>query len=260
MALRDVTLVAAIAVVAACGGKFADDAGTGAGGAVGSGGSAGSGGELGTGGTGGAGTGGETGLGGSAGAGGGQESGGSGGFGGESADGGEDWFACNGPGQCTLVPTSCCGTSCEPVPLAEFTAVNTGHIGDFKKPCELVDCAPIACPAPPPGAPANQPFFTAVCRAGRCEAVDIRETELTACSDSTECYLRRGAECCESCGAGLSYGVVAFSKRADLRGELCSPMSGCDACAPAPFPTDLISTCNSNGHCDVAYTSAPTRQ
>jgi hypothetical protein len=227
-----------MAFLVACGGKFADGAGTGSGGAdagssggaAGTGGSAESGGSAGTGGV------------------------GPGGSGGQSADASVDWGACDGPGQCVLLPAGCCGTMCEPTPLSQFVGVNAKYIGEYGKRCELVDCAPPACPVPPPGGPANVPFYTAVCQAGRCTAVDIRQNQLTACTDSTQCFLRWGAECCQICGGGpASYGIVAFSKQADIQGTLCGSMFACDACAPPEFPDDVTAVCNQTGHCDVLY-------
>ncbi len=78
-------------------------------------------------------------------------------------------------------------------------------------------------------------------------------THLTTCEDSSECRLRYGTGCCESCGGGT---VVAFSSRVDLRAALCLPFPlpnpACNSpCVGPPLPADLQAVCLS-GKCIVA--------
>ena len=76
---------------------------------------------------------------------------------------------------------------------------------------------------------------------------------LTACADSSECLLRYGTSCCQSCGGGT---VVALSSRIDLRAALCLPFPlpnpGCELpCVAPPLPENLEAVCVS-GRCTVA--------
>jgi hypothetical protein len=257
MVHRNWRFVSVLVFAAACGGKFNDGSNGGTGGG-GSGGTSGTGAGTSSGGAGGASTGGSIGTGGDIrGAGGAGGSGGTGvgGSSGGDVDAGVDWFACGGPGECVLTPRGCCGTGCEPVELSEFVGINASYLSAYsgRAACQAVDCAPVGCPYPTTPGTANRPSFAALCVAGRCTAVDIRQNDLTACSADEQCYLRWGSACCEPCGGGPESDIVAFSHTADFFGALCGQNSGCPKCASGQIPSDVMPACNDQGHCVVKY-------
>jgi hypothetical protein len=133
----------------------------------------------------------------------------------------DDSSACEIARDCVLVPAACC---------------NDNH------------CAP--CDAPRPN-----PWLFAACHAGRCVAVDARGTELTACSDPSDCELRTGLECCEACRV-IPENIVAINSSVDLVAWLCGTESAfCDACAPT-LPRQFFATCE-NQRCVVQAVSPP---
>src|SRR5258708_7428515 len=75
---------------------------------------------------------GSNGVGGSDGVGGSSSAGGAAGRGGGSVDAGVDFTACDGPGQCVAVDSSCCGT-CGMPEVANFVGLNTKHVQDYHK-------------------------------------------------------------------------------------------------------------------------------
>jgi hypothetical protein len=209
---------------------------TGAGGDVGEGGSTGVGGSS-------SGVGGSTtGVGGSStGAGGSSAgSGGSVGMGGAGGSRGPDWTACDGPGQCIALETSCCG-SCGSADVSAYAGVNTKRVDDFNsQKCPLpVACPAIAC------LPAMNQNIAARCVAGHCQAFDVRKVpEYSACMGDTDCHLRAGLGCC-ICGAANA-GWVALNKSGEqgISDAECAPNTGCLDCLPVPPPRTLAACTN----------------
>lgn len=148
-----------------------------------------------------------------------------------------DATACMSPGDCALVDPVCC--RCDPA-LSDLLAVHSFYVNDILAPCALVDCE--GCPGP-----AFSPWFTSLCEAGQCIAVDTREHELTRCSVDTDCRLRMGFGCCD-CGSE----VVAVSVNVSVEALVC-PESGCMAdCAPQ-YPFSAFPRCMEDGHCGIVH-------
>jgi hypothetical protein len=218
-------------LVTACGGK--SDAGSTA-----SGGTAGS-----SGGGGGAGTG--NAGGGSGDPGSGNVGGGSGGGSGTGNAGGAAgatpaYDACADPSECTFVPAGCC-SACAPQ-TADFVALNRASVDDY---LASQSCAGAICPH---CASTTNAWFGLTCDSGHCKVFDARETDLTVCQKSSDCRLRAGLACCESCSAS-EFDVVAINASADLRSLVCDPDTACDACAPV-YPSTFTATCVS-GRCQT---------
>ena len=218
-------LVALLLGVAACGGQVATDSGgAGIGGstAAGMGGSA----------TGGAATGGWIGAGGtSVGAGG---------------QGGTDWTACGPNDTCVLEPVMPC-LICDQ-PLTSFTAINSANVAEYWRSLPQLMCIGTACPYLPPDQ-VNTPNYYATCEQGHCQAVDLRTSPLSACSTSSDCYIRAGTTCC-GCG---NTDWVAASIRANVEQVFCAPAAGCAADCTTSAPPCLSTYCNSSGHCALSY-------
>jgi hypothetical protein len=234
----------------------------GGGGAAGAGGSAGSTGSGGAGGSSGiAGAGGIIGAGGSGGIIGSGGAGGiigSGGAGGISIDAGVDWYACSGPGQCSLLSNRCCA-ACEPAPLSAFTGVNTKYSGAYKESlgCGGIACSPCVLPTDP--TKFNTPQYMAHCLLNRCATLDVRESAASKCTIDADCALRWGLGCCEGCG-GTTGGLVAVNRSGELRAMVCGPGPiACPACMPV-YPANVSARCmpspgSTVSHCRVAYDS-----
>jgi hypothetical protein len=159
-----------------------------------------------------------------------------------SSTGADDFYSCNGPGQCTLAGTGCC-SKCGPPALADFAAVSVSKLADYQK---------YVCPEPQPCpgcATVFDPNLIAYCSAGKCVAADIRTDALSACKADSDCHLRNGAACCESCVEDSSQVVaVSYTASPQLAELMCAPGGGCPKCLPQ-YPPDLAPACGGNGHC-----------
>lgn len=139
------------------------------------------------------------------------------------------WDACLNDSQCTLLGGTGCCALCEPTDDRQFLAINRENAALYLN----SRCANAGACLPCPPVPEQQQlgkFFKPVCQNSRCTAIDIRESSLIECQETSDCVLRNGAECCPQCDES---GWVALSKTANL----CAGADvECDACASAPPP------------------------
>jgi hypothetical protein len=90
-------------------------------------------------------------------------------------------------------------------------------------------------------------YFIPACQNGQCTVTDIRQTALTECQSTGDCYLRAGAHCCESC-SGTE--VVALNRNASFINLVCGGIAlPCLACVPA-IPPGYSASCAA-GRCTV---------
>jgi len=191
------------------------------------------------------------GAGGTAGSGGTGNASGSGGSGnastggsGNATSGGASGFdQCDGPGTCVLVPDTCCGY-CGPTDLSKYLAVDQSHLEELSN--QL--CAdPVACPD---CISWEEPNYLALCRAGTCTAVDLRTDELSACTGDSDCQLRWGTGCCETCA---EVDLVAIGSAQSFGQAVCpTGPAACPPCMPPPYPAGAAAVCEA-GHCSVKY-------
>lgn len=166
-----------------------------------------------------------------------------------------DFFSCEQPDDCALTASSnqCCEACVRTVDNS--AAVHRDRVADYHAslpPADAADCPPPGRMCGPciPRRPEDD-RVVATCRASRCEVAPIRATDLTACTDSTECRVR-ALSCCE-CGADLSEeNVVAV--RTDAGGALGQILCGdgdfaCPECEPI---YEFIAYCADDGHCALA--------
>jgi hypothetical protein len=134
---------------------------------------------------------------------------------------------CGNSTECTLIPTTCCGGCDEPT-VMNVVSIRSDQVGtvEMAMGCQVVDCPPCDPPLP-------NPWLFSTCSRGRCIAVDARETEITECTQASDCVLRAGLGCCEACSVSPGT-IVSVNASVDLEPWLCgSTPDGCDACAPA---------------------------
>jgi len=156
--------------------------------------------------------------------------------------------SCREPSDCVVVGASCCGP-CEPVTIDGLAAINVGFLSAYTESlCGDAVCD--GCPPPIPSTATRQNFGT-TCESGRCVVFDVREHELSACTDDADCMLRTNMDCCEGC---TTVAPTAVNASADIVAVVCgdAPVS-CVTCAPV-LPANAVAICESTGHCGVAYT------
>ncbi|HEY0465430.1 MAG TPA: BPTI/Kunitz domain-containing protein [Polyangiaceae bacterium] len=146
----------------------------------------------------------------------------------------DDWDACIADSNCTLISAKCCG-GCEPVASDELVAINFAHspMNMSSQQCPEQTCAPCA-----PVAENEQTwkYFKPVCRNARCTLIDVRESPLTECQQTSDCMLRDGAECCPQCDGS---GWVPVNRTAEMCG---GAPTACDNCT-SPLPPDCDAVC-----------------
>jgi hypothetical protein len=174
--------------------------------------------------------------------------GGSGASGGSGATGGgADFGACSLPGQCLLVEPGCCG-GCGEISLPQVEPINAEHAQDYYD----ATCGEEN-PACPDCAGFRDPGMFAWCDAGHCAEADIDTHPLGQCSSASDCVLRAGVDCCETCGLVSIEQLVAINATAQPGlGELVCPADGgaCPPCVPE-YPANVVAHCDA-GRCVVA--------
>lgn len=137
------------------------------------------------------------------------------------------------------------------MPLSRFVPVNSALAAEYERQRLVPPCILGMCPMVAP-ASINTPNYYAVCAAGRCVGIDVRESPLSACTSDADCYLRSGTTCC-GCG---SNNLIAVSYRAPVEATFCGPDRACAAdCAGPSAPPGVAAFC-SLGHCRVNYPGA----
>jgi Kunitz/Bovine pancreatic trypsin inhibitor domain len=150
--------------------------------------------------------------------------------------GGSNWGACKADSDCTLTNVGCCA-ACEPIADKDLLALNSAHLSEqiATRPCANVGaCAP--CPSVSVFVETGK-YFRAVCVAGQCSALDVRQSPYTECSDGGGCTLRNGVDCCLNCMGDY----VAVSANANFCPNGAEP---CGKCSPVPPPSGLVAVCD----------------
>lgn len=163
-----------------------------------------------------------------------------------------DLRACNGTNECSLVPTTCCGTCSQPT-TENMTAVTKGRETEWSK--SVCGPEPVGCPACAPVIPDGS--IQARCVAKRCTAIDVRKEPVSACASDADCQLRY-KDCCEGCDVNL-FDLVALnsSKVNDYRNEVCVGDEACPRCSAA-YPPEAKAVCDlATKHCRVKSPISP---
>lgn len=138
-----------------------------------------------------------------------------------------DWSECGSDSDCTMTNPGCC-FPCDPVDAGSLIAINAQREAQYND----ANCSNAGVCAPCLPVPENErtrKYLKPVCKNSRCTLLDIRESPLTECRQTSDCVLRDGAGCCSECDG---VGWVPLNKNA----ELCagSPPIPCQGCVSLP--------------------------
>ena len=155
-----------------------------------------------------------------------------------------DMDSCEFSSDCMLASSSCCAPCPDSAEARAFVGMNRKRLGDYAitRACDEITCGPCL---PVAELSSNLQYFVSTCEAGQCTVVDIRQSPLTECSQSSDCTLRDGATCCEECDGGLL--VAIRSPR--LPDMMCGAPPACRVCAPS-IPPSFVAECR-EGRCAV---------
>lgn len=166
---------------------------------------------------------------------------------GGAAGSGFDYTACTGPGTCMLQVTICC--ACDSQSKDWKAIANTQEAITALR--DEVCPGGQTCDACYGAAPADA---LAVCNEGHWQRVDLYQSDLSACTQDSDCKLRYGNTCCEPCGdpsAETSLVAIAASKAGEYKSQVCPPAApACPPCMPT-YPAGMMAACGGNGHCEV---------
>lgn len=168
--------------------------------------------------------------------------------------GSPNFDACNKPTDCLVTGAGCCGV-CDGPSLTkhDLLAYNRQYAGPLL--CGVVldtlpppgSSDPIACEPCPSIGGGNLRYFVPDCVQNQCVVLDLRESSLTSCKTSSDCMLRYGTGCCQSCDPG---DLISLRSDANLEQRVCANgVQPCAACLPQS--NGAQANCNPNGHCEV---------
>ena len=134
--------------------------------------------------------------------------------------------ACSSPGDCVVVPRTCCG-ECGAATDRDSTAVSAAYlqangytcVGDHGCP----DCFA-----------ETEATLAATCRAGSCRVVRLMRSPITRCDTDADCVLHH--EGCCACGARRFVAIRGDSVDAYMRLVCASPTQACPECVGPPVP------------------------
>lgn len=168
------------------------------------------------------------------------------------ADTAPDLRSCSGPGSCSLVPTTCCGTCSQPT-TENMTSVTKGRESEWSK--GVCGPEPVGCPACAPAI--FDGSVQAWCVANTCTAIDVRKESVSTCETDADCALRY-KDCCEPCEEN-PFDLIALNptKVPEYLAKICVGDETCSRCA-ARYPADSSAVCDPvTKHCRVKSPMLP---
>lgn len=152
--------------------------------------------------------------------------------------------SCEEAAECVLAGAGCCGP-CDGPGLTSHDLIAYNR----KDAKQVQLCGDIACgPCPEPQGEGSYKYFIADCVNGRCVVEDLRNSPLTSCEHDTDCDLRHGKDCCESCGSAVD-DTISVRSDGSFEEVICSRTpTPCLACSPPRF--DRVPVCL-DGHCAI---------
>ena len=132
-----------------------------------------------------------------------------------------NWDSCNAPGDCVIVPRSCCSGFYVP---GNYAAIHRAKMAAWKQ-NECPNPTAYSCDA----ALITNHRLLAFCLAGRCEQIVVPEDPISACSTADECVVvAEKADTPLRCGSVVS---PSFAIRADQLATYAAQV--CPTCTPA---------------------------
>jgi hypothetical protein len=145
---------------------------------------------------------------------------------------------------CGLRPASCCG-SCGAATAGDYLAAPVSQLATIGAQI----CEAAGNPGCPECARPNDPFLAALCRAGDCVGLDLREEPLTECTVPSDCVLAPRE--CWSCGLIDQPAAIAYNPaRGSINDYVCDTGRTCDEPCVPTFASGLAASCVS-GRCVV---------
>jgi hypothetical protein len=162
-----------------------------------------------------------------------------------------NYDSCKVNSDCVVAGGGCCGLCDSPGLTAhDVIAYNRAYGAEIQQ-CDGRDIACAPCALPEPGQGALQ-YLVPLCEAQQCVVEDIRASSVTACKADTDCRLRNGTSCCQSCS---SENPVAVRVDGSFEKLVCGDEPAiCPDCAALPSEIH-VAVCGASGHCEVALKS-----
>lgn len=157
-----------------------------------------------------------------------------------------DWTACLDVRDCQLAPATCCGT-CGTWTASDIVALAKVHASDYRS---------AVCGPTPPGCPKcagrPDPSLQTTCSTGHCAVLDVRTSDVSACTTDTDCVIR-APECCEPCGLVDAFDLIALNRSqvSSYLTKVCGGDVACPDCV-STYPPGISARCDTtSGHCVV---------
>jgi len=137
------------------------------------------------------------------------------------------WRECAVPYACTLTLRACC-EGCGVSEASAFFAVANANEPKLR---EKVCPEPMSCPE---CASLANPNVFAGCRASRCEVIDLRKDEASACTKDDDC-IARVSGCCEPCDGGTPQIALRKDAIVSYKHDICGKTK-CGNCPAKTWP------------------------
>lgn len=150
---------------------------------------------------------------------------------------------CAVPNDCVVQSFACCH-GCGIPNASDYTAMNRYAAYDYQRAVCPIKATCITC-----NAQVGINVLQATCEQGQCALVDLRQSDVTACSTASDCYVR-APECCECGGTTNEFAIIAVSSTATVSyaSLVCGPSQACPDCAPQ-YPAVTVDCVS--GHCQI---------
>jgi hypothetical protein len=156
--------------------------------------------------------------------------------------GGGPETACSTNDECSLVTASCCGYCSSPKTTDFIALVASRSQAWLARRC----MGDVACPGCVYMPALGDGSIVPACRAGQCQALDVRTDSLSACTSDSDCFVR-AKTCCECGSRWADDNLVAVTDRSAYAELVCTTNTTCSPCSPT-YPEDVRTVCQAN-HC-----------
>jgi hypothetical protein len=146
----------------------------------------------------------------------------------------------------------CCVDWCGSVDISFFTSIHVAHLPDWHAGQVCAGCRTPCSATEQQDFEESARYIVPICENNRCEPLDIRQHDVTACAADSDCSLRYGSGCC----ADSSQELIALSDEVAFQALLCA--NRFTPCGPREFPPDGTSAlCSPDRRCTVVELLQP---